>query len=606
MKKLIIPLIYILPFIIFAQDYELGLPIGHSSHILSSRTVQNNQLLVTASNDGQIGIWDIKTQRLLHLLNHFYDKQKSGFEELKFDLSSDGKKIITWVVDDSYVELWDIETGKLEFQIDLETNYEESKNNSLSDYEEPKITSILDLSLEDDESILLAKFSQNGKQIIIINDAGEISFWNVKNGKKKKTYQLNTSLDDYHSVQISPNNKYFILINNSLAEIWNLKKRNIIKVLPGNFGLTIPKFNYQENYLAFQSEQNTVQIFDLNNKSIINDIDTDFNDKDHNEKFIEFSPDGKYLAVASSNSELFKIWDLDTGKINFICDEHLYDVDAIKFSNNSQFIASVANETIVWRLDQDQFSWQAFKAHDHRVIDIDFSNDDKSIITSSLDNTTKVWNLNNKNKPKTFRNKNYTIHSLESFQENNRLVIGANKYVTIGNVNTGLLEEVFEHDYPIRNTELIKSEKKLLVTSKEYVNFWDLKTKRKERRFHSSLYGNITMEKSIFLDGKSEVFSNDFPDSDDRVFIRFTDGTSIIWNLKNNEERMSYFYNPENIHNTYFYDIRDGDNIELYRRKEDSWNFDETDNQLLQTFYGDKCILNEEQEIRKKLAPLNI
>lgn len=54
--------------------------------------MHNNKLLITASNDGTVVVWDIKTQRLLHLLYHFYHKGRDASYDLRFDLRSSNKK----------------------------------------------------------------------------------------------------------------------------------------------------------------------------------------------------------------------------------------------------------------------------------------------------------------------------------------------------------------------------------------------------------------------------------------------------------------------------------------------------------------------------------
>lgn len=92
MKNTLLSILVLSFFYCPAQNSKLGLPNGYTSYILTSRTVHNNKLLITASNDGTVVVWDIKTQRLLHLLYHFYHKGRDASYDLRFDLRSSNKK----------------------------------------------------------------------------------------------------------------------------------------------------------------------------------------------------------------------------------------------------------------------------------------------------------------------------------------------------------------------------------------------------------------------------------------------------------------------------------------------------------------------------------
>ena len=55
---------------LIGQEFEIGLPIGHSSSVSSSKLIQDGKLLVTTSDDGSVGVWDFKSERLLYQLFH--------------------------------------------------------------------------------------------------------------------------------------------------------------------------------------------------------------------------------------------------------------------------------------------------------------------------------------------------------------------------------------------------------------------------------------------------------------------------------------------------------------------------------------------------------
>ncbi|WP_370391103.1 caspase family protein [uncultured Winogradskyella sp.] len=564
---------------LFGQKFNLGLPIGHSSSVSSSKLIQNGKLLVTTSEDGSIGIWDFKSERLLYQLFH-RESDKSFY--LNSEISPDGTTIITWEWGKDLINVWNINEGILQIKIELNEDDDASEENYFL--------------LEDDNiNVHNIKYSADGKHLILSDNNGFVSLWNIETGLKEK--EIKTNIDYIQSIGVARNNQLVYVAGDTLTEIWNLKKRKLIQSLTSSSKDTKPVFSADSKFIALQSLDNTIQVFNTKKGKLIHELATGFDDNNYDEKIIRISPNGKYLACSSSNNEAFKIWNLKSEKLEFVCDAHLNTIYSLNFSNDSNYIASSSsdNTAIVWKLDDKDLSWRVFSEHINSVDDVNFSEDDNYIITSSYDNSSIVWDYKSKRKPKIFRNFTNPVSSLELYTDDQSIITGIKNYALFWDLKTGKLKQSLENEYPVVNTELIKSDKKLLATTTEYLTFWDLKSNTKEKRFHSKLYSNILMGSSHFLDGDSEDFSKFFYGSDDHVWIRFGDGTTTTWNVVTGEENYVLF-EPSYVLCSYYIKQYDVNILDLYRKRKDPTNFYEKD-VLLKRFYGDNGFIDKKEEL---------
>ena len=106
---------------------------------------------------------------------------------------------------------------------------------------------------------------------------------------------------------------------------------------------------------------------------------------------VSFSPDGKYIATASSDRTA-KLWDLSGNQLaQFI--GHLDGVLSISFSPNGEYIATASADGTarLWNLSGNQVA--QFIGHQHRLFSVSFSPNGEYIATASADGTARLWDL---------------------------------------------------------------------------------------------------------------------------------------------------------------------------------------------------------------------
>jgi len=102
-----------------------------------------------------------------------------------------------------------------------------------------------------------------------------------------------------------------------------------------------------------------------------------------------FSPDGKYIATASSDNTA-RVWESRTGtevaRLN-----HSGNVWAVAFSTDGKYIATASSDNTARVWESRTGTEVAQLSHDHTVRAVAFSADSKYLATASWDKTARVW-----------------------------------------------------------------------------------------------------------------------------------------------------------------------------------------------------------------------
>jgi WD40 repeat protein/tRNA A-37 threonylcarbamoyl transferase component Bud32 len=114
---------------------------------------------------------------------------------------------------------------------------------------------------------------------------------------------------------------------------------------------------------------------------------------------LDFSPDGKRLVGRSMYGQV-RIWDSDSGRLEFPELVHAGVAEICDFSRNGQEIAIGSGDgtTTVWDMAADQPMPLRFK-HARRVTFLEFTEDGRHLITASRDGTARLWQLHQQPRP---------------------------------------------------------------------------------------------------------------------------------------------------------------------------------------------------------------
>jgi WD40 repeat protein len=146
------------------------------------------------------------------------------------------------------------------------------------------------------------------------------------------------------------------------------------------------RFSPDGKYIATASSDKTARLWDVTGKLI-----QEFKGHQDEVLSVRFSPDGKYIATASSDKTA-RLWDL-TGKQIQEFKGHQDSVWSVSFSPDGKYIATASYDKTAGLWDLTGKLIQEFKGHQDSVESVSFSLDGKYIATASWDKTARLWDL---------------------------------------------------------------------------------------------------------------------------------------------------------------------------------------------------------------------
>lgn len=267
-------------------------------------------------------------------------------------------------------------------------------------------------SLVHDETAYDAKYDASGKYILTYSYGMGFSpiyegasLWDAKTGNLLHKFEDHSS--SITSMDFSPDSEKIITgSRDSTAKIWNTSTGELIHSLEDHNGtIECVKFSPDGKIIITTSSDKTAKIWDSNKGILLHSLE------DHTDKvtYAEIHPNGKTLLTASSDNSV-KVWEVETGNYIQTLKGHPENVTFIAFSPDEKYlltlasdIAVVNNTIILWdarslkqihRIEGNILDDSAV-GHRRFISAAIFSNNSKRLITSSFDETIKIWDTDN-------------------------------------------------------------------------------------------------------------------------------------------------------------------------------------------------------------------
>jgi WD40 repeat protein len=336
---------------------------------------------IIASTSNIIKIWDAESAELLHKL---YGQSGMTFlTDLSVSVSPDSRMIISTSYDSDTAKIWDIRSGKLLFCLDvIKEEKKPDKDVTESDFNQP-------------QGIRVALFSSDSKKIKTVTTDGFTRIWDAKNGKlleSNKDQDQNDRPSGIDNISSPDNMRIVSFLWNGTALSWELidGQWTLMRSLEGSLSPVISATFHPDNKQLFIAcADSSARIWDVQN----GEISMSFEKQHGYITSSGYSPDGLNLVTFISDSTA-KIWDVQKGILMNTVEGKVEQVGPVTFSSDSRkllVVNSPDNSAKIWEMGTGKLLFKIEEIFNERgeyelgtVGEVTFTPDGMNIVSASM------------------------------------------------------------------------------------------------------------------------------------------------------------------------------------------------------------------------------
>lgn len=472
---------------------------GHAATVRSLTFSPDGTTLVSADDKGVLDFWNQETGEHRNPL----PEQDAGIQTV--DFSPDGKRLLT-VPYDGKIPIWDLSTNK-------------------------SVKSFSTASPgQDDATPQAACFSSDGSSVLVSDRGGRARVWSMKTGKLLQI--LDGHEDAATALALSTDGKtlYTAGLDGKILA-WPA----LLPLEPPLHKLPIPvgpvwdlAISPDGKTLAVGGKGGFVELWDLTTgrqRKSLNGFEATVD-------CLQFSQDGKLIAVAGWRSEKFLAWDITTGEIehNLTLESNLRAF-AISPDGKTLAVGYSKNSAIALHSLPEGTKQKELAGHDLPVYDLVFSPDGDRLASCSGEWTERkpgrvvIHDASDGEKLAQFDDHSHAVRSLDVAESGSRLYSISQDGVLKVYDMQGLRESrTFQNGLAARPLAISPAGKRVAVGLQNgNINLWNLETREIEHRFQ----------------GTDDLFAVEF--SRDGSLLVAADGNEFvqIWKLSDDENSLA-------------------------------------------------------------------
>ncbi|MGF1988850.1 MAG: caspase family protein [Nostoc sp. ZfuVER08] len=392
------------------------------------------KLMATFINDKEIELWDLENQKQpIYKFKAESDRISSGI------YSPDTSKLAVITQDKKTIQLWNTQNNQKFFQLEPQGSIRDvlfSPDSKLLAISVENDTLML-WSLESNQWLFSIKLSENffnmtwsddGRYLITNAFAPPYNprNWDLAGKEVNKKIELPLGIKTAQGLRLSPNVKQ---INN--ISVTGREGTTTSEVLDLNGQSLLPSFkkyhklkgdgvvwSHDGKQIATVDDDGIVRLWDFQDK-YLDEFQITENTDNYKRTF-----SSKFLAIPSKNNTI-DVWNWNNKqKLRPLPLNSQNSHKLTKFSSNGKLLAVYGDSGIIdlWDLERQQ-QLLSLNTSQSGIVDISFSSDDKLLATAGNDGTVKVWNWESKKQLPEFENNFGNVQQIFLVGSYNRLLL---------------------------------------------------------------------------------------------------------------------------------------------------------------------------------------
>jgi len=318
-------------------------------------------------------------------------------------------------------------------------------------------------------SVSAVRYSPDGKILATCGGKNQIILFNAQNGEQiasseEGAQQPVNFLDySYDGTMIAS-----VGYSSKKVQIWDPLTMKVIRSIDGFSGFSAIKFSPINNTIGIlgaygdDDMEFAVALFNSEGKRIREFFKA--SSENAYPTCLDFSADGKYLAVGFSNKDnSIKIWDIETGNLTKLI-KHTHDITDLNFSPDGLHIAGggIDKNVNIWEISSGKMIHKLEGFNDYVGVVI-YSPDGKHIVGAGSDNDSKykMWNASSGKLIQSEDQGGPDINSLEFSPDGQSMAMGLRTYGDLFDVATVYVYRTPEGTSSIPWFKISSSESKL-------------------------------------------------------------------------------------------------------------------------------------------------